>query len=130
MIIVDASAVVEVLRRTEAGERIQRLLEPPEETLHAPHHVDLEVASALRRLAIHSTMSQRAAGRALLAIATMDIQRYPHTELLPRIWALRHNVTAYDAAYLALAEVLRAPLVTCDAALATIPGSRAEVVCI
>jgi predicted nucleic acid-binding protein len=56
------------------------------------------------------------------------LHRYPHDVLLPRIWELRQNVTAYDAAYLALAEVLVAPLVTCDSRLSSAPGHTAEVI--
>jgi predicted nucleic acid-binding protein len=130
VIVLDASALVELLLRSDRGRRIQRVLQEPAQTVHAPHHVDLEVASALRRLTQDALLAEPAAAQALGAVAGMDIQRYPHTDLLPRIWTLRHNATIYDAAYLVLAEVLAAPLVTCDSALVNVPGCRAEVVCV
>ena len=109
---------------------MRRWVEDPDQTLHAPHLVDVEVANALRRLAAKDVISHRTAARALALAAGLDLQRYPHTDLLPRIWELRHNATAYDAAYLVLAEVLEVPLVTADSALAEVPGSRAEVLLI
>lgn len=130
MIVLDASALVEMLIRSGRGRRVERLLGEQQETIHSPHHIDLEVASALRRLAFGRFVPERTAARALGMVAGMDMQRYPHTDLLPRIWELRRNATVYDAAYLTLAEVLRAPLLTCDAALRDVPGCTAEVVCV
>jgi predicted nucleic acid-binding protein len=125
--VVDASAMLEVLLLTPAARRIGNRLFASGETLHAPHLIDLEVAQVLRR---YSLSDKLAASRALAAIedfAALPLTRYPHHLFLPRIWELRLNVTAYDAAYLALAETLDAPLITCDAALARAKGHRARV---
>jgi predicted nucleic acid-binding protein len=130
VIVIDASAIIELLRRTEAGARVQHLVEDPDQTLHAPHLIDVEIASTLRRLAASQVISQRTAAQRLALLAGLDLHRYPHTDLLPRIWDLRHNVTAYDAVYLALSEVLSATLLTCDAALVDVPGCDADVRCV
>jgi predicted nucleic acid-binding protein len=127
LIILDASAVVELLLGTRAGAAVARRIAPFGESLHAPHLIDLEVAQALRRYARSGQMSEGRAEEALDDLADLDLRRYPHDVLLSRIWALRRNVTAYDAAYLALAELLPAPLLTADARLAKVPGARARV---
>jgi predicted nucleic acid-binding protein len=90
----------------------------------APAHLDAEVASALRRLARTSRAVDRAAPRALAHLATFPLRRMPIAPLLERVWQLRSNVTAYDAAYVALAEQLDCALVTCDAKLAAASGPR------
>jgi predicted nucleic acid-binding protein len=125
--VVDASAVLEVLLRTEVGLRIEKKLLSTRQSLHAPHLLDVEVAQVLRRFAASGELSAERGQEALTDLADLPLNRYPHDLLLPRIWELRHNVTAYDAAYLALAEALRAPLVTCDARLGSAPGHSAEV---
>jgi predicted nucleic acid-binding protein len=127
LIAVDASALLEVLLRTPRGERIEARLLSRGESLHAPHLVDLEVAQVLRRYAAAGALSEDRGREALTDLAELPITRYPHDVFLPRIWELRHNVTAYDAAYLALAEALPAPLVTSDARLASAAGHRARV---
>ncbi len=96
------------------------------ETLHAPHLIDLEVAQVLRRYVRSSIISAERGAEALTDLADFPLTRYPHLVLLSRIWQLRGGVTAYDAAYLALAEVLDARLVTRDRALAR-AGSHARV---
>jgi predicted nucleic acid-binding protein len=120
VIVIDASAVLEVLLRTPAAEAVAgRLFEGPRETLHAPHLLDVEVARVLRRYAASGEIDA-ARGRAALAdLADFPIRRYPHCLLLARIWDLRNNFTAYDAVYVALAEALEAPLLTRDRRLAT-----------
>ena len=127
MIVVDASAIVELLLRTPAGRRAEDRLLSRRDSLHAPHLLDVEVAQVLRRYAAAGELSPERGREALADLADLPVQRYPHDALLPRIWDLRQNVTAYDAAYLALAETLRAPLVTCDARLASAPGHDAKV---
>jgi len=87
--------------------------------VHAPHLLDVEVASAMRRAVMKGIITQKRAEVALGDLRDMLIARYWHTPLLTRIWELRQNLTAYDACYLALAEALNATLLTCDAALAS-----------
>ncbi len=128
VIVVDASAVLEVLLNTPAGARVADRLSAAGETLHAPHLLDLEVAQVLRRYAASGELDPRRGAQALEDLADFPLLRYPHDVLLPRIWELRNNLTAYDAAYVALAEVLKAPLVTRDAALVSPRIHRARVV--
>ncbi len=127
MIVLDASAVLELLLRTAAGAVIERRIADPLETLHVPHLLDVEVAQVVRRYERkHSVTAER--GKQILDdLADLDATRYPHDVLLPRIWSLRHNLTAYDAAYVALAEALAAPLLTCDARIGDAHGHDARV---
>lgn len=127
MIVLDASAVLELLLATPSGRLVARRIASARETLHAPHLVDLEVAQVLRRYEAAGLVDSRRAEEALEDLAELDLTRYSHEVFLPRIWALRQNVTAYDAVYLALAEVLGAPLVTRDARLASAAGHHARV---
>ncbi|MDR3722122.1 MAG: type II toxin-antitoxin system VapC family toxin [Candidatus Acidoferrales bacterium] len=124
--VVDASAILEVLLRTPAARHVDRLIFAAGETLHAPHLIDLEVAQVLRRYVRSSIISAERGAEALADLADFPLTRYPHLILLNRIWQLRGGVTTYDAAYLALAEALDARLVTRDRALAK-AGSRARV---
>jgi predicted nucleic acid-binding protein len=94
------------------------------EELAAPHLVDLEITSVLRRAVVTGSMPPRRADQALLDLADLDIERVAHTNLLPRVWQLRDNYTAYDACYVALAELFRAPLLTYDARMAKGTGAR------
>ena len=127
MIVVDASAILELLLAATAAPDIENRLLRTLESLHAPHLLDLEVAQVLRRYVSAGELTPQRGRQALDDLAELPIIRYPHNLFLSRIWALRHNVTAYDAAYLALAESLPAPLVTCDAHLASAPGHRAII---
>ena len=126
MIVVDASAILELLLDATAASDIENRLLGTMESLHAPHLLDLEVAQVLRRYVSAGELTPQRGRQALGDLGALPIIRYPHNLFLPRIWALRHNVTA-DAAYLALAESLPAPLVTCDARLASAPGHRTTV---
>jgi len=127
VIVLDASVVVELLLNRPSAARLARRLRHPDEALHAPHLIDLEIAQTLRRYQAIGELSPRRARQALLTFAQMPLERHPHWPFLDRIWELRRNLTAYDAAYVALAEVLGAPLLTCDRALASAPGRRAKI---
>ena len=122
MIVVDASAVLEVLLQTPAAARVSQRIFAAGETLHAPHLIDVEIAQVVRRYERARAIPAGRAEQALFDLASLPLHRYPHLVLLPRVWRLRHNLTACDAIYLALAESLDAPLVTCDRALASVPG--------
>jgi predicted nucleic acid-binding protein len=126
MIVADASAVVEVLLNTSRAAAIASRLFAGGQTIHAPYLVDVEVLQVLRRYVSASTVANARAREMMQDYLDMDLKRYPHDVLLERMWELRHNFTAYDAAYIALAEALEAPLITCDRALTS--GHRAEVV--
>lgn len=127
MIVADASVLLEILLRTGAGEAAQRRLFQRRESLHAPELVDLEIAQVLRRYVLRRELTPFRATAALNLFRKFPLERYGHAPLLPRIWELRENLTAYDAAYVALAEALRAPLVTCDTRLAASPGIRTQI---
>lgn len=127
MIVVDASAVLELLLGTAIAPRVTARLLDQAESLHAPHLLDIEVAQVLRRFAAAGELTATRGREALNDLDALPITRYPHDILLPRIWELRANLTAYDAAYVALAEALDAPLLTTDARLARAPGHRARV---
>jgi predicted nucleic acid-binding protein len=130
MIVLDASAALEVLLRAAGNRQLVTRTLSSAELLVAPHLLDLEVAHVLRRFVAGGELTAARAEQALADYDDLRIARYPHRPLLPRIWQLRENYTAYDAAYLALAEALGAPLVTCDRRLASAPGHRATVECI
>jgi len=128
VIVLDASAAVAVFLNLEPGApRIRERMSAEDDDLHVPHLFEIEVMNVLRSYSLKGALSQERARLALSRLSTMRITRYPHTALLSRVWELRDNVTAYDAAYIALAETLEAPLLTTDARLARAPGIRAEV---
>ena len=127
MIVLDASAALELLLATPAGQHVARTIERSDESLHAPHLIDLEVLQAVRRFVRTGQLAPARAAEALHDYADLRIERYAHLMLAARIWELRENATAYDAAYLALAEALGATLLTCDAALATVPDVQARI---
>ena len=130
MIVVDASALLAVLLRMPAAQAIEDRLFEQAETLHAPHLIDAEVTHVIRRYAANGEIDDARGSAVLDDLAAFPIRRYPHVFLLHRAWALRKNLTAYDAIYVALAEVLEAPLLTRDRQLARTPGHmvRIEVV--
>lgn len=127
MIVVDASLALELLLLTRTGARVQRRILEERHTLHAPHLVDVEVAHVLRRYQRAGELSAARGRAAIEDLASLRMTRYPHHLLLGRMWALRGNLTGYDAAYIALAEALDAPLLTRDARLAAAPGHAAQV---
>ncbi len=121
MIVLDASACVELLLGTPVGHEVARWIRPPREDVHVPHLLDLEIAQTLRRYVLSRAVAERRAELALRHLRQMDFERHGHDLLLPRIWSLRDNLTAYDAVYIALAEVLKATLLTTDRKLAAAP---------
>ena len=127
MIVVDASAVLEVLLRTPAAKAVEGWLFDRQRTLHGPHLLDVEVAHVVRRYAATGEIDHERGREALADLADLPLRRYPHGFLLPRVWQLRNNLTAYDAVYVALAEALDAPLLTRDQRLAAAAGHRARV---
>jgi len=128
VIVADASAVIElVLGRPAAEGLVGQLTDDPTLELAAPHLVDAEVGQVLRRFELRGELDEAAARAALGDLTDLPIVRYPHGPLLARAYDLRHNLTFYDAVYLALAEMLDAPFVTADAALAGVPGALASV---
>jgi predicted nucleic acid-binding protein len=127
MIVLDASAVIEVLLRTSASDGILARISESSGEIHVPQLLDLEVAQVLRRYAQAGSISAERGRSSLALLEVFPLQRHPHLQLLPRIWELRGNATAYDACYLALAEALGAPLVTRDRKLASTPGHRARI---
>lgn len=127
MIVLDASAAVDWLLQTTAGHRIEKRIYARNESLHAPHLLDLEVTQVLRRLVREGTVPTQRAEAAVSDLVSLRITRYPHFLLLPEIWRRRHNFSAYDAAYVVLAENLGAVLVTRDNRLASAPGHAAPV---
>lgn len=128
MIVADASVVIDMFLGPgrPAGVSLSRRF-AHQEIVCAPHLLDAEVGQTLRRLALRGEMSVDRAKASLYDLGELPIQRFPHRELLSRAFALRSNVTFYDGLYLALAEALGAPLVSCDAALRDVPGCGATV---
>lgn len=127
MIVLDASAALDWLLQSSAGQRIESRIYSHNESLHAPHLLDLEVAQVLRRLTRDGTVSVHRAAEAIQDLMDLRITRYPHFVLLPRVWQLRHNLSAYDAAYVGLAEKLGATLITVDRRLASASGNSARI---
>jgi predicted nucleic acid-binding protein len=127
MIVLDASALVELMLTTAAGRVVAARIADPAIALHVPHLVDVEVVQALRRLVTAGELQAQDARRAINVLRDLPLDRHRHDDLLDRVWGLRDNLSAYDAAYVALAEALGAVLVTCDRKLATAPGIRARV---
>ena len=127
MIVVDASAVLEVLTRRPSARAVEARLFAPDETLHAPELIDLEVAQVLRRFVLTRRMTAGLADQAMERWRSTRVQRWTHQDLLPRVWSLRESLNAYDASYVALAEGMGVVLVTADRKLALASGHRARV---
>lgn len=126
VLVLESSAIVEILitERPAPGLR-ERVVDGGE--LGSPHLVDLEFLQALRRLVRRSEITLDRAIDARTLLAELALLRFPHAPLTDRIWELRENMSAYDAAFVALAEALDSPLITCDAALAATPGHEARI---
>lgn len=127
MIVVDASALLEFLLQTSLGARVEIRLFRDQDELHAPHLVDVEVVQGLRRLVRTGEVSSGRADEAIADLTDLDLHRHAHIDLLGRAWKLRENISAYDAMYVALAEAIEAPMVTCDSPLGKAPGHRARI---
>lgn len=127
MIVLDASALVELLLGTDSGRSIAERIADPGLGLHVPHLADVEVAQALRRFVRNGELDVTSGRSALQDLRALDLERHPHEPLLDRVWALRDRLTAYDAVYVALAEALDTMLLTCDARLARAPGMGRRV---
>jgi predicted nucleic acid-binding protein len=126
VIVVDASVLAPALADDGLdGDRARARLRG--EVLTAPEIIDLEVTSVLRRAAMGGRLPERRAGLALNDLVELPLRRAAHRPLLHRCWELHHTVTSYDAAYVALAEVLGVVLVTADARLSRAPGITCEV---
>jgi predicted nucleic acid-binding protein len=127
VIVVDASAMAELLLRTALGLRVEERLFRDDDELHAPHLIDVEVAQALRRLVRAGEVADARAGTAIGDLADFRLRRHPHVLCLSRAWELRNNLTMYDGMYVVLAEALDATVVTCDGALGGSPGHSARI---
>ena len=127
MIVADASAIIELLLQTAFGTRVEERLYGDSDEIHAPHLLDLEVVSALRRFVIKGDITAERAAEAIHDLMSLRIIRHAHVDFLERAWELRDNVTAYDAIYIALAESLDAAIVTCDGPLSRSHGHYAHI---
>jgi predicted nucleic acid-binding protein len=127
MIVIDTSAAIDWMLQTPTGQRIAHRIFSRGETLHTVHLLDLEFVQVLRRLVRERTLTARRAEEAIDDLSAVRVTRYAPSLLLRRIWQLRSNLSAYDAAYVALAEELNAPLITRDRRIAAAPGHTAAV---
>ena len=127
MIVVDASALIAVLIKSEAWEPVEARLFDSGDAIHAPHLIDVEVASVMRRLVAAGKLETERGRAAIEALADLRIERHAHRDLLTRVWALRHNLSVQDAFYVALAEALDAPLITRDRRLSDAAGHAARM---
>jgi len=127
VIVVDASALLEFLLQTPLGARVEGRLFRDEDELHVPHLLDVEVIQGLRRLVRAGDVPSGRAAEAIADLADLDLHRHSHLDLLGRAWNVRVNLTAYDAVYVALAEAIGAPIITCDHPLARSPGHHARI---
>lgn len=126
MLVVDTSAILDAIAAYEAAPGLVARLSNDGD-LHAPHLIDIEFLHALRGMMMRDEITAERTTDARTDFAETALIRYPHEPLSDRIWELRHNLSAYDAAFVALAETLEAPLVTCDARLASAGGHGAQI---
>ena len=126
MIVVDTSAVLSALAAHSPSQALlDRLGEDAD--LHAPHLIDVEMLHALRRLVSRGQLTEERADDVRMDFADLALVRYPHHPLAQRMWEQRHNLTAYDSAFVALSEALGVPLITCDGRLASAAGDSADI---
>lgn len=114
MIVLDASVVVELLTNGELADPIRSDLSGRDDSFVVPHLIDVEVVSAIRKLVAGQRIGADRTDQILAGLEALPADRYPHIPLIGRIWELRHNFTAYDAVYIALAEAMNAVLYTSD----------------
>jgi predicted nucleic acid-binding protein len=128
-LVIDASALTELLLGRPQAVAVERLILEDDGDIHAPHLIDVEVVSALRRLVAAGDSSPERAAEAIDDLLDLPLERYPEHILLPRIWELRDNFSAYDASYVALAEALgdAVPLLTADHRLARATDAHTSV---
>lgn len=128
MIVLDASAAFALIANAPPiAERVRERLTRPGESIHVPHLFDVEILNVMRRYVLRGQMAPDRASRAITALGSLGLIRHPHVGLLDRIWQPRENLSAYDAAYVSLAESLEAPLITLDDRLSSAPGHRARI---
>jgi predicted nucleic acid-binding protein len=127
VIVLDASVMVDLLIKDDPQTAHIRTRLAGELDVHAPHLVDAEVTHALRGLVLRDRLAAARARRAIRRFAVLPLTRWPQTPLLSRVFALRDQLTAYDATYVALAEGLGATLLTRDARMAKAGGHRARI---
>jgi predicted nucleic acid-binding protein len=126
VIVVDASVVVQTLLRLPGADAVEaRLLAA--QSVHAPHHMELEVLQTIRRVEHRGEIAEASGKAAVGALKNFRVNLHDNGDLLLRVWALRRNLTCYDAAYVALAEFLDAPLLTRDRRLAAAPSHSARI---
>ena len=125
MIVLDASVVVELLTNGPLADSLRQDLAGRSDSFIVPHLLDVEVVSAIRNLVAGQRIDSHRSEQLLTELAMLPAERFPHTPLLQRMWELRHNFTAYDAAYIALAEATNSVLYTSDEKLSK--GHRARV---
>lgn len=127
MIVIDASAVLEFLLQTPLGARVEARLFRDGDEFHAPHLLDVEAVQGLRRLVRTGEVISDRAEEVIADLTDLDLRRHAHLDLMGRARELRDNLSSYDAVYVALAEALDAPWVTCDGLLGSTPGHAVRI---
>lgn len=127
MIVLDASAAIELVLNTGAGQQINDRIAGEPDTIQAPHLIDVELIHVIRRFVMRDVIDGARGEMAIRLWRLLDVQRHEHEPFMPRIWQLRNNLSAYDAMYVALADALSAPLITADRRLAAAPGTGIRV---
>ncbi|MBA1835322.1 type II toxin-antitoxin system VapC family toxin [Corynebacterium wankanglinii] len=128
--ILDTSAAIELLLRTDKGDQVLELVSAEDAEIHAPHLLVTEVVQVMRRQVRSNVLDVSRAAESLSILSELGIQFHGHLPLMARTWQLRENVSAYDATFIALAETLNQPLVTADARLGNASGFGATILVI